>query len=148
MSYLPDIQDGAIRLSKPKKQRNIERRKKATARAKKRRDKLSKRKRVPTRYHAYITSTHWIERRNRYWRENKRECAACLGTAYVQLHHMVYRKEEYGRERDNDLVALCQQDHQEYHDRHGTQGNMIATTLAFIDERRQEIELAELLQRL
>lgn len=152
MSLLPDIENGAIRVYRPKKIKNLKGGsgfKRATAsRRKKRRDKLSKRKRVPTRYHAYIASVHWTARRNRYWQEHARICAACSGTSYLQLHHMVYRKEEYGRERDSDLMPLCQQDHEEYHNRYGTQGNMINTTLAFIDERRQEIEIAELVARL
>jgi len=71
---------------------------------------------------------------------------ACA-TAYVQLHPMVYRRSEFGNERDSDLVALCQSDHQEYH-RHGTHGNMLETTYAFIDERRQELQMSELLARI
>mgnify|MGYP002397954872 CR=1 FL=1 len=146
MGFLPDIENGKIKACSPKK---AKREKKRRACAFKRRStKLSKRKRIPIRYHAYITSIHWIARRNRYWREHERECAACSSTAYVQLHHMVYRKEEYGHERDSDLVALCRSDHEEYHERYGTQGNMVDTTHAFIDERRQELQMAELLARI
>jgi hypothetical protein len=58
---------------------------------------------------------------------------------------LVYRHSEFGNERDSDFVALCQSDHQEYHKRHGTHGNMLETTHAFIDERRQELQMSELL---
>ena len=67
--------------------------------------------------------------------------------AETLLRHVVFRKEEYGHERDSDLVPLCQQDHQKYHDRYGTQGNMTRTTIALIDERRQDIEMRELVSR-
>jgi 5-methylcytosine-specific restriction endonuclease McrA len=149
MSFLPTVRNGAI-VYRPKKLKNIKGAKRLIRikREKRRARKLSKRKRLPTRYHAYIASEHWVRRRNRYWREHPRLCAACFGTAYLQLHHMVYRKEEYGFERDSDLMPLCQQDHQEYHNRYGTQGNMLKTTHAFIDERRQELEMAALLERI
>jgi hypothetical protein len=149
MSYLPEIRNGKISTEKPERLKKDKRAEKNRGTlSKRRRAKLSKRKRIPTRYHAYIASVHWIARRNRYWREHKRECAACSSTEYVQVHHMAYRKMEFGHERDSDLVPLCHSDHDEYHRRYGTQGNMLETTHAFIDERRQEIEMAALVQTL
>lgn len=107
--------------------RNIEtleggKRKKSRARRKK--------NKIPQSYKKYIKSKYWRRRRKDYYRKHGKKCAVCKTSKYVQLHHKVYGN--YGREPDDDLVALCNKHHEDFHNRYGVSKNMKEETDAFI----------------
>ena len=96
--------------------------------------KISNRKRVPTRYGAYIKSKHWQARKNLYWQTHPRRCAVCDSASHIQLHHIVYG--HYGREPDEHLVALCAEHHAAFHRRYGVKCSMIKRTNKFITKQQ------------
>lgn len=99
-------------LKKPKKERRKERKQRLYQ------------NRIPKQYKVYIKSIWWTKRKNRFYKENKRECLLCKSTKHCNIHHIAYRNSEFGNEIDSDLVCLCQPCHEEYHASYGTQGNM------------------------
>jgi hypothetical protein len=80
--------------------------------------------RIPKKYAIYIKSKYWTKRKNRYYQEHKRECIICSSSKFCDLHHLAYRHEEFGNERDEDLVCLCRNCHEDYHLEFGVKGNM------------------------
>ncbi len=86
-------------------------------------------------YDVYIHSEEWLEVKNRYYRKFGRKCAACGSVNRVHLHHMYYGN--FGHEEDADLIPLCEKHHKEYHDKNGTQRNMIKRTMDFVNEIKE-----------
>jgi len=86
-------------------------------------------------YAEYINSLAWASRRNRYWQEHPRICTVCETHSFIELHHMIYTAFD-GTEPDENLVALCKPHHQAYHRQHGSSGNMLVTTIQFIDQSK------------
>lgn len=91
--------------------------------------------RCPKTYQLYITSKWWIERKNRYYQNNKRICTACGSFEHIVLHHMVYKN--YGNEKDTHLTPLCQNCHSEFHRTYLLKKDMIKSTLQFIENKKQ-----------
>ena len=89
-------------------------------------------------YNEYIQSSVWSKRKNLYYREIGRKCAACGNSVKIHLHHMIYTKFD-GTEPNKNLVALCEEHHNQYHNTYGTSGNMKATTYEFIENVRAGI---------
>lgn len=87
-------------------------------------------------YSDYIKSNAWRDRKNKYFQTHKRQCNACYSTLFVQVHHMVYRKKLFGIEPDEHLMVLCSPCHIEYHQKNGTQQNMLQKTLDFVRDKR------------
>lgn len=94
------------------------------------RARRKKKNQVPQRYKDYIKSKYWRRRKEDYYRRYGKKCAVCKIIKGVQLHHKVYRN--YGKEYDDDLIALCNKHHGDFHNRHGVSGNMRADTDAFV----------------
>lgn len=88
--------------------------------------------RVGPSYGRYIKSKEWENRKNKYYRNHKRECAKCKSLRYVQLHHMYYDRKLFGNEPDNVLMPLCHDHHKEFHDKYGTHKDMISMTMKFV----------------
>ncbi len=103
----------------------------------------AKRRKLRLSYNEYIHSPAWTARRNHYWQTHTKRCVICTSAEYVDLHHMVYTAFD-GTEPDSNLVALCHDHHFQYHEQHGSSGNMNATTLAFIDTQMQLLEFSAL----
>lgn len=80
--------------------------------------------RIPKKYATYIKSKYWTKRKNRYYQEHRRVCTLCTTSKFCDLHHLAYRREEFGNERDEDLVCLCRNCHEDYHLGFGVKGNM------------------------
>ena len=101
----------------------------------------SKRKykvRCPKSYKTYITSEWWFKRRNRFFKDFGKKCAVCGKSKYVQLHHAYYG--EYGKEKDEDLVPLCIEHHEELHSMLGkTKKDMREETLDALEVMEYEI---------
>jgi hypothetical protein len=93
-----------------------------------------KKSKVPQNYKEYIKSHWWITRRNKYYQTHKRVCQACLSTKHTNLHHMLY--EDLGNEKDEHLIPLCRECHEEYHASYGVKNNMIFDTHQFIINKR------------
>lgn len=68
-------------------------------------------------------------------------CEACGSDWRISLHHMSYQN--LGIEKDEDLIPLCWKCHGEYHKRHSFK-NLKKSSFHFIDQRRQEVEMAEI----
>jgi len=96
----------------------------------------NERKRVSKVYSKYITSIHWIKRRNKYWKAHKRKCKACSSVKYVQLHHNFYDRDLYGSEPDAHLTPLCKTCHELFHDRYRVKKNLKEETKLFVKERK------------
>jgi hypothetical protein len=93
-------------------------------------------------YETFIHSPLWEDRKNKFYQQHSRRCAACDTYKHIHLHHMVYG--QFGNEPDEHLVPLCETHHKEYHERFGTQRNMLRTTEMFISQIRSKkmLELA------
>lgn len=88
---------------------------------------------VPKQYKVYIASEHWVKRKDMYFRNVSRKCAVCGSSKYINLHHAYYG--EYGNERDEDLVPLCREHHEMFHEQFGkTKKDMRKDTNKFIEE--------------
>lgn len=92
-------------------------------------------------YEKYIRSERWYMRARQYYRQYGKQCAVCNTDDQITLHHMSYA--HMGNERDNELVALCKTHHSEYHERNGTQSNMVRRTKAFIKKKRNTALVGE-----
>lgn len=111
----------------------IAKHKTATKRARKKLGRFNKRKTKTERrstYETYINSNLWTDRKNRFYQNHPRRCAACDSYKFIHLHHMVYSAQ--GSEPDEHLVPLCRDHHNLYHEKNGTQTNMLQKTHAFI----------------
>lgn len=85
---------------------------------------------IPQKYSEYIQSKFWIKRREKFLREKGSVCRACSSTINIQVHHVVYGG--FGREKDEDLIALCELCHIEFHEIYGANGNMKKDTADFL----------------
>lgn len=92
-----------------------------------------------SKYQEFIESPQWQSRKNRYYQNNARECAACGSKKHIHLHHMVYS--EYGNEPDEHLMPLCKTHHDGFHGKNGTQRHMIRATMAYIEEVRGAVHI-------
>lgn len=89
-------------------------------------------------YYDYITSAYWKARKLRYYHFNEKKCAVCETTTDIQLHHLCYDPKKYGAEPDSDLVPLCTNHHQQFHQVHGgVPPKMKEKTRDFIQTMRQ-----------
>lgn len=93
---------------------------------------------IPKKYKKYIKSGFWKQRKKHFYQRNKKQCQACDSIKNVDLHHLLYK--EYGNEKDEHLVALCRDCHQEFHDIYGVKMDLIKDTNEFIIEKREMIE--------
>ena len=83
-----------------------------------------------SKYEIFIGSPLWESRKNVYYQNNPRRCAACDSPKHIHLHHMVYG--EFGKEPDEHLIPLCKTHHEGFHAKNGTQRHMIRATMEYI----------------
>lgn len=99
--------------------------------------KQNKRKRKPKKYNSYINSGIWEKRKNLYYQSHLKLCEICNSSSYVHLHHKYYG--DYGLEKDEHLVPLCKQHHEEFHLQLGkTKKDMVWETDSFIKRKISE----------
>ena len=95
-------------------------------------------------YQDYLSSPKWNRRKHAFYRTNEKSCAACASKTRLLIHHLSY--ERLGHERDDDLVILCWDCHDELHIRFGSRRwDLREKSYEFIDEKRQQHEMASLL---
>jgi 5-methylcytosine-specific restriction endonuclease McrA len=73
-----------------------------------------------TRYHRYLRSDEWKDRRKRILIRDNHTCQDCGSHEHLQVHHLTY--ERIYRELAADLVTLCRPCHCKHHraeDPHG-----------------------------
>lgn len=96
-------------------------------------------------YEDYLSSTRWNRRKHAFYGRNENSCAACSSKRRLVVHHLSY--ERLGRERDEDLVVLCWDCHDELHLRFGRRRwDLREKSYEFIDEKRQLLEMASILE--
>jgi len=67
-------------------------------------------------YAEYLQTQHWQNRRKRALRRAEYTCQLCNdGDGILHVHHKTY--ENLGCEEDNDLIVLCENCHQTFHDK-------------------------------
>lgn len=66
-------------------------------------------------YNSYLDSPLWRERRNLIIQRAGGRCEVCRRHAAYAIHHLTYARA--GRELPDDLVAVCDRCHDEYHAR-------------------------------
>jgi len=66
-------------------------------------------------YAQYLSSDHWKDVRNRFWKSkiHHGKCYACGSSKLLQVHHKSYTR--LGRENINDLCLLCDNCHLQAH---------------------------------
>jgi hypothetical protein len=103
-------------------------------------NKLKKKKlprkhnRCPIKYKVYINSHWWEDRKNKYWQNHSRFCVRCMSTCHIHLHHAKYNSKVFGQEPDEELFALCEKCHKEFHDKFGVKRDMLKDTTLFVKE--------------
>lgn len=95
--------------------------------------KERKRARKPKRYKTYIKSNLWLERKNKYYQLYRKKCHICSSSKYIQLHHLEYRQDLFGKEKDEMLVPLCREHHEEFHLRYTTKQKMYKEFDEFVE---------------
>lgn len=65
-------------------------------------------------YSEYLKTDHWQFQRRRALILGDRKCRICGSQDRLETHHNTY--ERLGHERDSDLVVLCHNCHQLFHD--------------------------------
>jgi len=65
------------------------------------------------RYHAYLKSDAWRERRAAALKKARNRCSLCNGRFSLEAHHRTY--ERLGQERPDDLIVLCCNCHERHH---------------------------------
>jgi len=93
-------------------------------------------------YREYISSRHWAERKVRYYKTHKKECALCHSTSHVELNHIYYGN--FGFEKDEDLIPLCRGHHEMLHRHIGVSKDMRYATADFIEWQRRLLKGSEL----
>jgi 5-methylcytosine-specific restriction endonuclease McrA len=101
--------------------------------------KISKRKRKPSRYTAYIESKYWEDRKNKYYQIHGKKCSVCGSTRYVSLHHLDYTR--LGDELDEDLVAACWSCHKKFHEKYGVHRESKSDWMEFAQTKGVTIEI-------
>jgi hypothetical protein len=96
-----------------------------------------KAKKVMPKYAVYILSKEWRVRCALFYKTHGHFCVACGETKNIHMHHMTYR--HLGNEMDEELAPLCRDCHHEYHELYGVSNDMVETTVAFIEEKKQLI---------
>lgn len=66
-------------------------------------------------YSLYLRSQHWLDTRERKFREVGKQCQKCRSKSYIQVHHLNYCR--LGREELIDLEVVCRKCHKEIHKR-------------------------------
>ena len=144
MSFLPALDEKGFYIKKKKQKRWA---KKFIAKV---RGKQNKKRRKhknwqkgkplkPSQYRDYINSRRWSKRRRRYYARNPNTCKIC-GDKNVHLHHITYKR--LGMEEDEDLIPLCVEHHDAFHEFiGGSKGDMTDETVAFIEMYRYEEEV-------
>ena len=80
----------------------------------------------PSDYYEYIKSQEWIMKANNLKIERGFRCQMCNISGYVMnlnVHHNTY--ERLGREKDSDLIVLCANCHEIFHEHKKPQANKI-----------------------
>lgn len=89
----------------------------------------------PQDYVSYINSKKWNKRRRLYFALNGNTCAICGSRERLNLHHKTYAR--LGCELDIDLVPLCGDHHDEFHEVQGkTTKDMVSATDQFIEYKK------------
>ena len=65
-------------------------------------------------YSDYLKTEYWQNRRARALLRGEHKCRVCAATTGLEVHHNTY--ERLGHERDADLIVLCRNCHQLFHD--------------------------------
>jgi 5-methylcytosine-specific restriction endonuclease McrA len=65
-------------------------------------------------YHEYLRTPEWHEKRNAAIKRAKWRCQICNSTGQLNVHHRTY--ERRGAEYNQDLIVLCADCHQLFHD--------------------------------
>ena len=98
----------------------------------------------PSKYRSYIHSKRWARKRRFYFSAFPKLCASCSSKDDLQLHHITYQR--LGCERPEDLIMLCKECHEDFHEFIGiTKRDMIKETAAFLEMQRYERETALML---
>ena len=111
---------------------------KVSSKSKKKRKERLYKKRIPKKYNIYIKSEFWKKRRNKYFKDFGRKCFICGSVKYIQIHHLEYDNNYYGIEKDEMLVNLCRECHEQFHSIYGTKRKMYDEFNEFIDLRQSE----------
>lgn len=107
--------------------------------------KIKKRKtksslpKIPQKYHLYIKSKFWKNRRNKYFKDFEKKCFICNSIKYIQVHHLEYDNKLFGIEKDEMLVSLCLDCHEQFHLIYGTKRKMYEEFNEFIDLKSAEL---------
>lgn len=64
-------------------------------------------------YNEYLQTEHWKRVRERILRQSGYKCQSCGSLCNLNVHHNTY--ENRGHEKDEDLVVLCFDCHQKFH---------------------------------
>lgn len=99
--------------------------------------KLRRQRKSRFSYKKYIQSDAWRIRCEMFYRTHHKICAACGNDRTIHLHHMTYA--HLGEEHDADLVPLCRNCHDEYHEQNGVQKDMLWKTKEFIRVKSAKI---------
>ena len=64
-------------------------------------------------YHEYLMSTEWAEKRQACLEYYDHHCSLCYDNEQLQVHHRTY--ERVYHESPSDLIALCDNCHKKFH---------------------------------
>ena len=68
-----------------------------------------------TNYYRYIASDFWKAKANIARRQADYRCQLCNNDKHLHVHHRTY--ERLGKELSSDLITLCSNCHEKFHDK-------------------------------
>lgn len=66
-------------------------------------------------YRNYLQTKHWKNIRNKIRNKYNGKCQICCSTNNINVHNNTY--ERIGKEDENDLILLCQECHEIFHNK-------------------------------
>ena len=91
-----------------------------------------KTKKIPKGYYEYIKSQFWTKRKIKFFKDFGKQCKKCSSKSCIQLHHVYYDNDNNGNEPNDQLVALCENCHEQFHANYGVEQDMKQQTEEFL----------------
>jgi hypothetical protein len=66
-------------------------------------------------YHEYLKTDTWFEKKQRVLKRDSYRCRLCNSPNRLNVHHRCY-PEVFGEEQDDDLLTLCKNCHEKFHE--------------------------------
>lgn len=89
-------------------------------------------------YTDYLQTPHWQRVRREALTRAKGCCALCASKVKLEVHHRTYARR--GRENPEDVIALCKNCHERFHDKLARAGGPSRELVALVKRQMAEAQ--------